>query len=108
MDQTKSKTRQLEIKLEEDEKKNDFEEAIGGGPNYEDPSTPTPKAIERAQHNLRFNRLFDEILKNNVDDHFLRLAQEEAKLPSNFDIAQIRQTSEHHSHNEGGRGRDYF
>lgn len=76
---------QPEIEDEEEENLNDFQEAIGGGTNHEDPSTPTPEDIERAQHNPKFNRLFEEILRNNADAHFLRLAQEGAKLPSNID-----------------------
>lgn len=93
---------------EKEENLNNFQEAIGGGTNDEDRSTPTPEDIERAQHNPKFNRLFDEILRNNADAHFQRLAQEGTKLPSNFDTAQIRQTSEKHSRNDGGIWRDYF
>lgn len=102
-----SKTRQHEIE-EEEENLNDFLEAIRGGTNDEDPINPTLESIERAQHNPMFNRLFDEILRNNANAHFLRLAQEGAKLPSDFDTAQILQTLEKHSHNDGGRGSDYF
>lgn len=108
MDQTRSmRNRQPEIE-DEEENLNDFHEAVGGGTNDEDPSTTTPEDIERAQHNPKFNRLFDEILRKNANAYFLRLAQEGAKLPSNFDTAQIWQTSEQHSHNDGGRGGDYF
>lgn len=106
MAQTRSRSRQLQIEEEEDENLNEFQEALGGNVNDKNPSTPTPEEIEREQHNPLFNQLFDEILKNNVDAHFLRLAQEGAKLPSDFDTTQLRQASEHHSRNEGGRGRD--
>lgn len=79
---------QLEIE-DEEENLNNFHEVVGGDTNDEDPSLPTPEDIERAQHNPKFNRLFDEILRNNVDAYFLRLAQEGAKLPSDFDTADI-------------------
>lgn len=89
MAQTRAmKNRQPEIE-EEDENINEFHEAFGGGTNGEDPNTPTLEELERAQHNPKFNRLFDEILRNNANAHFLRLAQEGAKLPSNFDTTQL-------------------
>lgn len=74
--------------------------------NDKNPSTPTPATIERAQHNPLFNKLFDEILRSNADAHFFRLAQEGAKLPSDFDLAQLRQASERQTHHEEERGRD--
>lgn len=100
MAQTRSSTRQLEIEEEEEENINEFQEALGGNANEENPSTPTPEAIERKKHNPLFNQIFDEILKNSIDAYFLRLSQEGAKLPSDFDIAQLRKASEHHSRNK--------
>lgn len=78
------RNRQPEIE-EEEENLNDFHEAFGGGTNEEDHNTPTLEDIERAQHDPKFKRVFDEILRNNANAHFLRLSQEGAKLPSNFD-----------------------
>lgn len=107
MAQTRSRSRQREIEIEEEEDNlNEFQEALGGNGNDENPGTPTPSTIERVQHNPHFNRLFDEILRSNADAHFLKLAQEGAKLPSDFDLAQLRQASERQSRHEEERRRD--
>lgn len=92
MAQTRSESRQREIEMEEEEEENlnEFQEALGGNANDENPSTPTSATIERAQHNPLFNRLFDKILRSNADAHFLKLAQEGEKLPSDFDLAQLK------------------
>lgn len=108
MAHTWSHSRQREAKIEEEEEENlnEFQKALGGNTNDENPSAPTPATIERAQHNPLFNRLFDKILRSNADAHFLKLAQEGEKISSDFDLAQLRQALDWQSHHEEERGRD--
>lgn len=81
MAQTRSRSRQQEIEEEEEENLNEFQEALRGNTNEENPSTPTPVAIERAQHNPLFNQLFDEILRKNTDLTFYDLPKREPNYP---------------------------